>query len=220
MTAARLSLLAFLLAAILPAASIQSSFSSNSEGWTVTNDGGDTTVVYNAGIGNPPGSISRTDQTNGYMHFSAPAAFLGNQSAFAGGVLVYDMLQTTTSADSSWFYRTVLAGSGLFLLYTQEQAPDNTNWRTMLTPLSSDGWIVIPTLEDFAGAAATPLQFANVLSNVTGLYITGDLISGTGDLAYLDNVNLTTTPEPGSFGILAAALVGLGLLFRMQTRAN
>ena len=216
---ARLSLLAILLASLLPAATIQSSFNTTSEGWTVTNDGADTTVVYNIGIGNPPGSISRNDQTNTYMHFSAPAAFLGNQSVFAGGLLVYDMRQTTSSSDSSWFYRTVLAGSGLLLLYTQELPPDTAAWRTMVTPLTSDGWIVIPTLEDYAGAAATPLQFANVLANVTGLYITGDLISGIGDLAQLDNVTLTTTPEPGSFGVLAAALTALALAFRRQTRA-
>ena len=204
----RLSFLALVLAALSPAATIQSSFGTDHEGWTVTNDGGDTSVVYQGG------SIARTDQTAAYMHFAAPVAFRGDLTGFASGVLAYDMRQTTASADPSWFYRTVLEGNGLLLLYTQELAPDTANFRTLLTPLSADGWIVIATLEDYLGSAVTPLQFSGVLANVTGLYITGDLISGQGDFAELDNVILTTTPEPGTFAALAVGLAGLAMARR------
>ena len=210
--------LVLLATSALPAAAgIASTFDAGSEAWTVAGDGPDTSVVYLAAGCNPGGCIQRTDLTSGYMHFSAPAAFLGDLSAYIGGTLSYDLLQTTSSADPDWYYRTVIQGAGLYLLSTIALPPDTASWRHITTTLTPANFLVISALDDYTGPTATPTQFNNVMAAVTGLYITGDLTSGdagtgTADLAHLDNVTLAT-PEPAS-----AALVALGLLLGWRAR--
>ncbi len=205
-------ILIILALASLPAAGgIYSNFDSGSEGWTVADDGADTSVTYIASGCIPGGCIQRADLTPGYMHFSAPAAFLGDLSIYRGGVLSYDLLQTTSSADPAWYYRSVIQGAGLYLLSTVSGPPDTTSWVRISTLLVPANFIVIPTLADYLGVPTTQTQFNSVMASVTGLYITGDLISGdqtTGnaDVAYLDNVAVTV-PEPAT-----AAFVALGLL--------
>lgn len=201
-----------LAVSMLPAAgAVISSFDSGPEGWTVAGDGANTSVAYVASGCNPGGCIQRTDLTPGYMHFSAPAAFTGNLSMYQGGALSYDLLQVTPSADQSWFYRLVIQGAGMYLLSTVELAPNTSSWVHISTPLVASSFIVIPGLEDYSGPPATEAQFNNVLGAVTGVFITGDLISGdqsTGnaDVAFLDNVVLAV-PEPAT-----VSFVGLGLL--------
>lgn len=210
----RLTLLTLAVCSLPAAAGIISTFNSGSEGWTVAGDGPDTSVTYISSGCLPGGCIQRADLTPGYMHFSAPAAFLGDLSAYRGGVLSYDLLQTTPSADTSWFYRLVIQGSGLFLLSTVELPPNTTSWVHISTALVPANFIVIPTLEDYIGAAATQAQLDAVMAGVTGVFITGDLISGdrttgSGDVAFLDNVALDV-PEPATTVLTAA---GLLLLF-------
>jgi len=201
-----------LLATAMFAAPIQSTFDSSSEGWLVVDDGANTAVTHFATGGNPGGFIQRTDATSGYMHFQAPAAFLGNLTPYLNGTISYDLRQTTTSSDTSWFYRVVLQGAGLFLLYSEELAPDTSNWVHRSAPLTEQGWIVISGIDQFTGAAATSVQFQNVLANVTGLFITGDLISDAGDVASLDNVTLSEVPEPSTWMMVSFVLCGVPLL--------
>ncbi len=200
------------------AGTIVSTFNANSEGWLVADDGANTSVTYLAAGGNPGGAIQRMDASLvGYMHFQAPAKFLGNVSAYYNGTLSYDLLQSVTDTDPTWYYRELIQGAGLLILHTVGLAPDTTNWRHFSVPLNAAaGWIVVPTIEDYSGPAVTDAQFQAVLANVTGLYITGDLISGN-DVARLDNVVLQSVPEP-STGLLTGLAFCLLLCFASRLR--
>ena len=88
-------------------------------------------MCYLPAGGHPGGAIQRADQTPAYMHFQAPAKFLGNLSTNYNGTLSYDMLQTV---------------------------PDTTNWRHFSVALNAAaGWIVVPAIEDYIG---TPVSAA------------------------------------------------------------
>jgi hypothetical protein len=188
---------------------VSSTFDSSSEGWLVAGDGPDTSVAYLPAGGNPGGAIRRADQTDGYMHFQAPANFLGDMSAYYNGTLSYDLLQTVPFSDPEWFYRELLEGAGLLILNTAGLPPDTANWvHRSVTLNAAAGWIAVPSLDDYIGTPITEAQFQAVLANVTALYITGDLISGA-DLASLDNITLQAVPEPSAWLLTAAALAGL-----------
>lgn len=182
------------------AASVISTFDTDDEGWTVVGDGDDPSVQYFSTGGLPGGFIRRTDNTVSYMHFSAPAKFLGDLSRAA--YISYDLLQTVTSNDDFWYYRVVVEGAGMMLL-NQVQMPVNPNgWVHQTVYFQPVGWEVITHLGHTSGTAVTPEQFAAVLANVTGLHITGDLANMPVDIASLDNVELVETPEPSSLSLL------------------
>ena len=149
------------------------------------------------------------DLTPAYMHFQAPAKFLGNLSAYYNGTLSYDMLRSVTDTDPTWYYRELFQSPGVLILHTVGLAPDTTNWRHFSVPMiAAAGWIVVPTIEDYIGTPVSDALFQSVLANVTALYITGDLISGS-DVNRLDNVVLQTAPEPSTWQMTALALGSL-----------
>ena len=67
---------------------IQSTFDASLEGWTVT-DGNESFV---AAGGNPGGYLETVDSASTFMIANAPAAFLGDLSAFDGGTIGFDSI--------------------------------------------------------------------------------------------------------------------------------
>ena len=168
---------------------IVSTFDANSDGWLVADDGANTAVTYVAAGGHPGGAIQRQDaDLNGYMHFQAPAKFLGNLTPYFNGTLSYDLLQTVRDTDTTWYYRELLQGAGMLILHTVGLTPDTANWRHFDVPLNAAaGWIAVPTIEDFMGAPVTDAQFQAVLA--------GDLV---GHLA----------EQPGRLGVRSLEQLG------------
>ena len=68
----------------------------------------------------------------------------------------------------------------------------------------------MPTIGDYIGAPASETLFQSVVADVTGLFVTGDLISGN-DRSTLDKVVVESVPEPAT-GLLTGAALG-ALLF-------
>ncbi|MBL8230447.1 MAG: PEP-CTERM sorting domain-containing protein [Bryobacterales bacterium] len=196
-----------LLLAGTGAGSVISTFDTDYEGWTVVGDGDDTSVQYFSTGGLPGGFIRRNDNTVSYMHFSAPAKFLGDLSR--ASYISYDLLQTVINNDDFWYYRVVVEGAGMMLL-NQVQMPVNPNdWVHQVVYFQPTGWEVITHLGHTSGTAVTPEQFAAVLADVTGLHITGDLANTPVDIASLDNVNLVDSPEPSSVGLVLLGSVAI-----------
>lgn len=190
-----------------------SHFDTDAEGWTVqdllppyTEPGISLTVSWQ------DGHIGLTDPSEGNFYFEAPAAFLGDLSAYYGGSLHYEQTLNTPQGEA---WRTdadvMIYGAGLILFY-QGSANPSSDWTAYDVTLSEAGWHVgsfdSPTL-------ATQAQFRSVLADLTHLRIRGEYIAGVFETTTLDNVRISAVPEADQWLLL---LAGLGLLALAATR--
>lgn len=172
-----------------------------------TSPGTSNPLTYHATGGNPGGYISATDPSSETFFFHAPAPFLGNLSAYAGGTLSFDALYTPHFNEWRGDPDIVLSNgtTTLFYLGTANPGADWTHVSVSLAP--GAGWKVGGFLS--GGSAATAADFASVLASVAILRIRGEFLEGVEETTGLDNVMLTAVPEPGTWAMLAA---GLGLM--------
>lgn len=159
-------------------------FVASAQGWTITGDvSAESPAIYSGGGGNPDGSISWVDGGGSYWYFTAPAKYLGDDSAFYGGILRFD-LKVTAITMLGEAPDVLLTSDTLTLAY--DCTPDPTTSYTRYTVhLKETGWKV----GTLSGAAATVAQFKQVLSKLTRLRIRGEFNVGS-DTGHLDNVYL------------------------------
>jgi uncharacterized protein YjbI with pentapeptide repeats len=193
--------------AVSPFQIIASTFDTDAEGWTIANDGN---PAYFASGGNLGGYFRATDQGTGqYWYFRAPTKYLGDQSAFYGGELRYQLQKFFGVYNAAFPPWVVLAGGGQTLIYdaSAQGAPANA-WTSYAVPLNADspGWYVATNncwtgtgdSCGFTGATPpTPAEFQSVLANLDTLLIRGEYTIG-GDSAGLDNVQLNNFSQPVS----------------------
>ena len=202
------------------AASLRSDFESGTEGWQIVSfadfSANNYTIIsvneptHNISGGNPGGYISSLDPDSGDFTFSAPAAFLGNQSGATG--LSYDLIHTVGSVNWQMTDVLLVSGSTLLLWNNQSDTVPGDFWTHVnlnLTP--SEEWRVNASNV----ALATVADFQSVLGNVTGLYIHGEFTDGLVGIesSGIDNVSLYTVPVPSAFWLFGSAVAaGLGLV--------
>lgn len=184
-----------------------SNFDINAEGWRVADlpqSLGNPPVVvqywdveWSAGGGNPFGYVHLLDTGNDWFWFTAPAKFLGDQSAAYGNALSFDL--ACTGNDGVPYAGVILVGSGYALF--RELPPPGTSFTSYVVPLSEDGWHVGAVDGPITSAA----QMQQMLSSLTALYINADWQTGY-ETTSLDNVVLV--PEPAGLGIV---LIGVCL---------
>ena len=152
--------------------------------WTVTGDvSTESPALYSGGGGNPNGSIYWIDGGGGAWFFEAPAKYRGDDSAYYGGVLRFDL--KVTAITSVYANSDVqLLSDTLTLVYDCTPDP-TTTYTTYKVPLKETGWKV----SSLSGAAATAAQFKQALTKVTRLRIRGEFNTGD-DTGHLDNVYL------------------------------
>jgi len=137
--------------------------------------------VYSGVGGNPDGLISAIDDVaGGVWYFTAPAKYLGDNAAFYGKTLKFD-LQVTAIVTPFASPDVELTGGAITLYFDCSPDP-GTSWTSYVVPLTEAGWTTT------AAEPATLEQFQQVLSNSTQLRIRGEFNTGA-DTGKLDNVS-------------------------------
>lgn len=183
-----------------------SNFDSGTEGWTVLNGARDLTFVSSGGESG--GFVMATDDVYGatLWLWSAPATFLGDQSASFGGTLSYFAKASRVTIGGQSAPDVKIKGNGITLAADAGANP-GLNWTPYSLTLAPGAW----HLDDLSGALATEADVRSVLSNVSALYIRGDyspLIRGAS--SGLDSVNLSPVPEPAVWVLAIAGLAMVG----------
>lgn len=195
------------------ATTITSTFTAGLEGWTAVETTGGTPSHMVAG-GNPGGFLYIDNSENLWAYVVAPAAFLGNLSAFNGGSLSFDGNQLTGNGAYSDFNdwgRVIITGASgsASLDFAPGTIPVN-QWRTYSAPLTAAAWGV------------TPAVWSALLANVTDIRFS---LEGTfgGETNGFDNPTLQSptapnpVPEPASLILVG---VGIALLATRHRRAR
>jgi Laminin B (Domain IV)/PEP-CTERM motif len=189
--------------AALPLAASAASFDTGDEGWT-TVDGGNQT--WQATGGNGGGWLQVVDADDRDFRLLAPASWLGNWSAYAGGTLSFDAKNINhDTPDWAPFGEVVItgsAGSATLDMVPAGNPPADGQWHRYSVVLAPA-----------AGWSGTPL--ATVLADVTSLSIKGEFHAGVTETVGIDNIQVAAVPEPQSALLLAA---GLGLLAGLRRR--
>ncbi|MFZ5504685.1 MAG: laminin B domain-containing protein [Pseudomonadota bacterium] len=199
-TRLRISALAFLFSASLPALAVTSTFDTDAEGWSAQGDI-EGPLTWSATGGNPGGNVFIDDlTTGGVTYFVAPSLFLGNFAGAFGSQLTFDLMQRYPGGPNQFDAEDViLSGGGFTVVYDTANNPVNNGWTSYSVPLSAAGW----RLNTLSGIAPTEEQFLAVLSNLSSLRIRAEYQTGA-DVGYLDNVALV--PEPTTVLMLLSGI--------------
>lgn len=200
---------------------VASSFDAGRQGWKVAN----VSDLPGAGVAagwDAAGQRLNTGDLFALTTFSAPLAYLGNQSAQYGLALRFDLMDRRKDADADKYATVGLLGAGGDYLLWFGGAPSTSSMTTYTAALSEldPRWRLNATPDSMAsGSAPTAAQFKAVLGNLVALRINADWYGGNpavNDDSYLDNVVLGAVPEPQAWGLLAAGLAALAVTVRRR----
>jgi hypothetical protein len=173
-------------------------FDSNNQGWGIVGsntDYGPPTVGLAGpvaalwdGRGNPGGALVLSDHYYSTW-ISAPAPFLGNQSAMYGQSFSYDIMIRYSDQTSVPYPTAAIRGGGVTLLYTIATPPLFT-WQTRVVTFDPDLWTVdVGIGAPNPGVVATAAQMQTALSNLEGLYLLTEWRTGPDDTS-VDNIGV------------------------------
>lgn len=163
-----------------------SDFTTGLDGWTTTNS----TESFEATGGNPSGNLRGVEGGGGVWYFSAPDAYLGDQSSFYGGSITFDLKQ---DIGENQFDDTdlILSGGGYSLVLDVGDNP-GTDWTSYSVNLALGGGWRIGSL---TGSIASEDQIRETLADLESLWVRGEFVTGiAGDASNLDNFVLAAEP--------------------------
>ncbi len=208
-----------------------STFDTDKEGWTQFQNSGPN-FDWVAGGGNPAGHLGATDNTSDWAYVQAPSAFL-TPARYNGTFsfdLKHDNLQQPPGFPGIFNVRVGMQGGGLTLI--NEAGLPTLNWKNysfQLNESAAAGWRKFSNLsQNYNSAAplATLAEMQLVLAGLSRLVIATDYTLASTDSnvpqidrSYIDNVRLTTVPEP-SFGLLGCGIALGGILLRRRRKNN
>jgi hypothetical protein len=138
--------------------------------------------------GNPGGALALGDHYYSTW-ISAPAAFLGNQSAMYGQSFSYDILIRYSDQTSVPYPTAAIRGGDVTLLYTIA-TPPLFAWQRRVITFDPDFWTVNEGIgSPNPGVVATAEQMQTALSNLEGLYLLTEWRTGPDDTS-VDNIGI------------------------------
>lgn len=141
--------------------------------------------------GDPGGHVTHHDATTYCSFFAAPAAFLGDKSAYLGGYLDFSLFAT----ESDWQDEdvVVLIGAGLVACHELPEMPPSS-WRHYIVPLSATAF----TYDDQGGGLLSVSDFEAILADLDNLYLPAEFGAEIEETVGLDSVHLRLpgTPVP------------------------
>jgi hypothetical protein len=206
------------------AATVVTSFDTDSQGWGAAGNGGGPIIWL------PSGSASIADQSDGWAYFAAPASYL--QAMRRGAALTFDLRHTSDAQHPAVSpVRVALVGAGLNLV--AEHALPTVEWSAQRFLFDSlDTWRILPSVANaYDAAAAKPdlAQWRAVLESLSSMYISADYsaanaVRGGFERTEIDNVQLNFEPvrvlnAPGTFSLMIAALLS-GAVVRRKHHAG
>ena len=193
------------LALAATSATIISTFDSDLESWTEDSEGS----ISHTGTGGNPDGYLECSAVGASSDLDAPAAFLGDLSAYDGGTFSWDGLaidEGSGSVPGSYAYGKVTvtgtAGSATSALIPSANRPT-----------IASGWSSYS--HDFTATAfgKTEGEWDAILAGVTSISLGCNAYGGFEDLGY-DNIALNAVPEPSTTALLG--LGGLALILRRR----
>jgi hypothetical protein len=169
----------------------ESTFDSDLDGWT----GSGGTMSFSATGGNPGGFLRREDADATTMSVFAPAKFLGDLTAFEGGMLSFDAIALGTVPDFTPF-GTVTIRSGA-MSATSDLAPSGH-------PFVGEWFHFSNTLQNFG----TTDSLHSILANVTEIEIVLEYADydSVRETVGFDSFVVDTVPEPAGLGLAVLVL--------------
>ena len=176
-------------------ATILSTFDCGIEDWTVS---GLATLSHSSSGGNPGGYLKVAEGGGDTFEVVAPTKFLGNLSAFKGGLLSFDSVLISTSSYTfgDGFGRVTIIGGGYNATLDLAPNPPETTWKTYSALMLASTWGV------------NDLQWNAILANVSQIRIILESVVGWETMGF-DNFKVQSVPEPATILLLASGLAGL-----------
>ncbi|MEQ1904216.1 MAG: PEP-CTERM sorting domain-containing protein [Pirellulaceae bacterium] len=206
-------------------ADVVSTFDANLEGWTQFQNSGPN-FSWIASGGSPAGHLGVTDNTNDWAYVQAPSSYL-TPARYNGTFsfdLKHDNLQEPPGYPGIFNVRVGMQMAGLTLI--NEGALPTLSWARysfLLNESAGAGWRKFSNLsQNYTTAAplATLAEMQSVLGGMSRLVIATDSTwastasnSTQIDRTYIDNVRLTTVPEPSGL-----TLLGIGSVLCLASR--
>jgi hypothetical protein len=186
-------LLSFITLFIAASAQITSTFDTDADGWTFSNNGTPVTVNHNASNGNPGGFLATapysSNATTTSQGWFAPAKFLGQKALRSYGMnLRFDMQQAFAGTASSGQGDVRIGAPGFYIVFSLPIKPAVTPaWSSYTIKLDeTGGWRV----GSIGGALATKTDIIRALSNIATIEIRGTYITNAANVVGIDNVIL------------------------------
>lgn len=187
----------------LDGAVISSRFDSDLEGWT-TNDSGSFSQVATGG--NPGGFLWLDNSELSIAQIQAPTKFLGDLSAYIGGKISFDgnLLgrggNFFNGPDHGYLDFGYVRISSPTIAVQIDLSPNGVTapyqeWQTYSAVLDGDTWGVSDT------------DFGILMADVTAVSIVVESLFGS-EVQGVDNVEITTVPEPSTCMLLVIFLIG------------
>jgi hypothetical protein len=191
----------------------ESHFDVDDEGWSGYGESDMGGTFGRSPTGGNPGGFFRceTREVLERCEFIAPAEFLGDLSAAAGGGVSFDLTERWWGSEDPVPGTLAVEFQGPtpgLVLSIELASLGFDSWNTYALPLApSAGWMR-------SGSPATLADIGAVLANVVELTIVGNANGSFYDGAGLDNVAIHPVPEPSTLPLVIAGLLALGGMSR------